>query len=70
MRAMMQVTEPRKPLDDQGQGIEQPQDEYAVVVMMTNMFQLVLALSISRRLLAMRNSERVLTRFGDKLVNK
>ena len=67
---MMQVTEPRKPLDDQGQGIEQPQDEYAVVVMMTNMFQLVLALSISRRLLAMRNSERVLTRFGDKLVNQ
>ena len=67
---MMQVTEPRKPLDDQGQGIEQPQDEYAVVVMMTNMFQPVLALSISQRLLAMRNSERVLTRFGDKLVNK
>jgi len=70
MRAMMQVTEPRKPLDDQGQGIEQPQDEYAVVVMMTNMFQPVLALSISQRLLAMRNSERVLTRFGDKLVNQ
>jgi hypothetical protein len=67
---MMQVTEPRKPLDDQGQGIEQPQDEYAVVVMMTNMFQPVLALSISQRLLAMRNSERVLTRFGDKLVNQ
>ncbi len=40
----MQVTQSIKPLDGESEGIEQPHDQDAVAVMMTDVFQLVLAL--------------------------